>query len=95
MAEHVEVNSDGLFIDGRVFPWLVAVEDFEVHANPHEMPSVRMTVFTEHVTLGGPMGRRYSPRFRPLDITAERARLDDLGRRIADTRRCRTAEARP
>lgn len=93
MARHISVvPAEGLYIDGCLFPYAVGI-NFTVHTGvPHGKPGVTVFLPADVVSVNGRVKagapRRYRPGpFRELDIAAERARLADLGRRIAETRR--------
>lgn len=95
---HIALRHDvGMVIDGRLFPYPVGLE-FTVHSGPDEWTGVTVFLPCDLVTVDGglragrlpkaPKVRPYRPGpFVGLDIAAERRRLDDLGRRIAATRR--------
>lgn len=98
LARHIEIHPDRIVIDGAGFPWHVASDGVSVSVGDDTtLHTVTLAVIAETITVSDRPWRPAAVRrssFRPMDIAAETARLDSLGRRIAESRRCHTLAGR-
>jgi hypothetical protein len=58
LAREIVIQSGGtILIDGEPFPWLVAREAIDIHVDPDDISTVRMTLMAEQVQILRPEPR--------------------------------------